>query len=195
MYQLRKKADKLAEEGKPDEARRCVEEVKALQRQRSELPYGDPLDPNYRRLNYVRYADDFLVGIIGAKADAEQVMQRIKTFLDRELKLEASPEKSTLSKATNGTRFLGYEVRTSGTATKEHRVNLNGQRVKSRITSDAVRLNVPKDRLFTFADRCGYGNLDTLKAKHRKYLIDSSDFEMVLAYNAEMRGLQACATR
>ena len=35
-------------------------EARALLKQRRTLPYGDPLDPAYRRLVYVRYADDFL---------------------------------------------------------------------------------------------------------------------------------------
>jgi len=37
-----------------------AEEVKALEKQRRELPSVDPQDPEYRRLRYIRYADDFL---------------------------------------------------------------------------------------------------------------------------------------
>jgi hypothetical protein len=28
----------------------------------------DPMDPNFKRLRYCRYADDFMIGIIGSKA-------------------------------------------------------------------------------------------------------------------------------
>ena len=42
---------------------------------------GDEMDMNYRKLKYVRYADDFLIGIIGSKQDAIIIKEDIKNFL------------------------------------------------------------------------------------------------------------------
>src|SRR5207237_4081966 len=44
-------------------------------------PSKDPMDPGYRRLRYVRYADDVLLGFTGPKAEAEQIKARLATFL------------------------------------------------------------------------------------------------------------------
>ena len=41
----------------------------------------DPQDPAYRRLKYVRYADDFLIGFIGPRSEAEEIKERIGKFL------------------------------------------------------------------------------------------------------------------
>ena len=49
-----------------------------------------PLDANYKRIQYTRYADDFLIGVIGSKEDAEQVKRDVKAFLQDALKLEMS---------------------------------------------------------------------------------------------------------
>lgn len=50
-------------------------------------PSREPMDPNYRRVLYVRYADDFLIGVIGNKADAEQIKTAVSEFLKQELNL------------------------------------------------------------------------------------------------------------
>jgi hypothetical protein len=43
------------------------------------------MDPNYIRVKYVRYADDFLIAIIGSKDLAMQIREEIKRFLSTEL--------------------------------------------------------------------------------------------------------------
>ncbi|MCD9881005.1 reverse transcriptase/maturase family protein [Streptomyces sp. NR30] len=45
-------------------------EVRSLYRRLHSLPSQDPNDPNYRRLRYVRYCDDTLLGFVGPKAEA-----------------------------------------------------------------------------------------------------------------------------
>ena len=48
------------------------------------------MDGNFKRLKYVRYADDFLIGIIGSKEDAVKIKDDIKRFLADRLALELS---------------------------------------------------------------------------------------------------------
>jgi RNA-directed DNA polymerase len=115
-------------------------------------------------------------------------MRHVAGFLRTALNLEASPEKSRVSKASDGTVFLGYEVRTV-TGGRVRRTRLGRRVVRSRDAADRVRLRVPRDRLVRFNRRKGYGDLGRLKALHRRHLLDSSMLEIVLAYNAEMRGL------
>ena len=51
-----------------------------------------PLDDSYKRVQYVRYADDFILGVIGSKADAEQIKQNVVQFLKDVLDNEKSEQ-------------------------------------------------------------------------------------------------------
>ena len=76
-----------------------------------QLPSRVTHDPGYRRLRYVRYADDFVLGFIGSKAEAEQIKESLETFLSNTLKLELSGEKTLITHATSqAAKFLGYEL-------------------------------------------------------------------------------------
>src|SRR6266480_6012192 len=76
-----------------------------------QLPSKDPQDSNYRRLRYCRYADDFALGFIGPKEEAEAIKQQLATFLREELKLSLSGEKTLITHArSSAAKFLGYEV-------------------------------------------------------------------------------------
>ena len=49
------------------------EEAKRLRKQIQAMPSRDPQDPNYRRLRYIRYADDWLLGFCGPRSEAEEI--------------------------------------------------------------------------------------------------------------------------
>lgn len=85
--------------------------LKPLRRALRSLTSQDPYDPGYRRLRYIRYADDFILGFDGPKAEAENIKERLKEFLHDNLKLELSPEKTLITHAnTEKARFLGYDL-------------------------------------------------------------------------------------
>src|SRR5579859_5986424 len=90
--------------------------VRSLRRKLRSLPTQDPRDPGYRRLRYVRYADDTLLGFTGPKAEAEEIKRRLTQFLQDELKLELNQTKTLITHArTQRARFLGYEITTQHT--------------------------------------------------------------------------------
>lgn len=86
------------------------EEEKKYRQQARSLPSADPFDPDFRRLKYVRYADDFLLGFIGPKEEAEAIKKEIGEFILKELLLQMSPEKTLITNARDGAHFLGYVV-------------------------------------------------------------------------------------
>jgi group II intron reverse transcriptase/maturase len=108
-----------------------------LLRQMRALPYGDPMDPGYRRLSYCRYADDHLLGFIGPKAEAEQIKQQLATFLRETLKLELNDSKTLITHArTSAARFLGYDITVQHSSTKIS----NGRRSASGVIALRVLL-------------------------------------------------------
>jgi len=76
--------------------------VRALRKRRRSLPSRDPHDPDFRRLKYVRYADDHLLGFTGPRAEAEEIKQRLAVFLREDLALELSPDKTLITHARTG---------------------------------------------------------------------------------------------
>ncbi len=163
---LRSRSKKAKARGDLDAAR----EWAVLSRQQ---PSQNPTDPNYRRLRYVRYADDFLLGFIGTRAEAEAIKRRVKTWLTENLKLELSEEKTLITHATEDrAKFLGYEI---GIMKSESRPSVNG----------AIELRIPEAKLLEIENRYKRGS----KAHHRAELVNDSDFDIVAKYGAEFRGL------
>ena len=110
------------------------ERAPALRREAQHHPSLDPNDPEYRRLKYVRYADDFLLGRIGPMTEAQEIKERIATFLRTELQLTLSAEKTLITHANTGkARFLGYEIGIMESQTKF-------DRLKRRVVNGKVGL-------------------------------------------------------
>jgi len=156
--------------------------------QRKAFSSSDPMDANYRRLVYVRYADDFLIGIIGNRDEAISVMQQVAGFLGDKLHLEIATEKSGVVHASDGVRFLGCDVRTYS-GNRNVRTVRSGRSITARSVSERMQLHVPAEKLRSFCQRKGYGIYDAHASTHRNSLIHLSEAEIVQTYNAEMRGL------
>ena len=116
--------------------------VAVLRQHLRTLPYGDTHDPDYRRLRYIRYADDFLLGFAGPKDETDEIKVRLGRFLRDNLKLELSDAKTLVTHGrTQAARFLGYEVVVQQSATK---LDANGLRsvnghIGLRVPSDVIR--------------------------------------------------------
>ena len=62
-------------------------------------------------VKYVRYADDFIIGINGSKEECQDIKQQIAEFMSSELHMELSAEKTLITHSSKNARFLGYDVR------------------------------------------------------------------------------------
>lgn len=146
--------------------------AKALLMLRNKLPSRDPKDEGYRRLVYVRYADDFMMGIIGPKQEARQVKAKVGAFLQK-MKLTLSTTKTKITHATKGrARFLGYDIH-------KH----NGKH-PHRHLSGRIQLSVPKDRIAHLMRRY----MRQGKLSHRRELSHGSIPEIIRHYDSELRG-------
>jgi group II intron reverse transcriptase/maturase len=163
------------------------EKAADLRNQAQKLPTQDANDPTYRRLKYVRYADDFLLGFNGPRSAAEEIKWRLGTFLHEELKLELSQTKTLITHARTGAaRFLGYEVtirQVDERRTVRH--NREGLRTKCRAVNGQIGLQVPKDVSEDHCRSCRKGR----KAIHRAESINESDFSITTRYQSKYRGI------
>ena len=116
-------------------------EAKELRKQLQRLPSRKTHDEHYRRLRSIRYADDWLLGFAGPRAEAEEITQKLKECLRDHLKLERAEEKTLITHAsTQAARFLGYELVTLQADDKHDR---NGR----RCIKASVALRLPLDVL------------------------------------------------
>jgi hypothetical protein len=157
-------------------------ELRKLRQQLHRLPSGDPKDPGYRRLRYVRYADDHLLGFIGPRTEAEEIKQRLTQFLNDGLKLELSEDKTLITHArTSAARFLGYEIATQHADRKV----TTGKRAVKRATNGKIRLRVPREVIKSkSAPYMRFG-----KPESRRSMLQFDDHQIVSTYGAEYRGL------
>lgn len=151
-----------------------------------------PIDTNYKPIQYTRYADDFLVGVIGSKEDAETIKSDIKKFLEETLKLEMSDEKTKITHTGDRARFLGYDVTVSRDQTLKKTVNGKVQRTQSGV----VKLYVPREKWVNklieykaIKIKINENGKERFVALHRGKLVNQSDIEILARYNAEVRGL------
>jgi hypothetical protein len=62
-------------------------------------------------MKYVRYADDFLIGIIGNKVDCMKLKEKIHAYLHNELKLDLNLDKTAITHARKSkAHFLGADI-------------------------------------------------------------------------------------
>jgi Type II intron maturase/Reverse transcriptase (RNA-dependent DNA polymerase) len=152
--------------------------ARALQKQQRSIPTTDLHDPAYRRLRYVRYADDILLGFTGPKAEAEEIKRRLAQFLREDLKLELSETKTLITHArTSAARFLGYEI-TVG----HDNQRLTGGR---RTANGPVQLHVPAD---VIKAKCAQ-HTQRGKPERRTGLMNEQDHAIISRYGAEYRGI------
>jgi group II intron reverse transcriptase/maturase len=161
--------------------------IKSLLQRRRQLPSYDPRDPDYRRLRYTRYADDFLFGFVGTRQEAEEIKRLIKEWLGTHLHLTLSEEKTLITHAsTQKARFLGYNITTFKDDTRISAfTNSFGTRVKIRSVNEVVGLYVPHDVIVT---KCANYERNG-KPIHRSILLEDSDYDIVTRYQQEYRGI------
>ena len=152
--------------------------VRKLRKRMRSMPSRDMRDPGYRRLRYVRYADDTLLGFAGPKAEAERIKARLAQFLRDDLKLKLSREKTLITHARTGAaHFLGYEI----TVQRNDR-KLTGKR---RIVNGQVALRVPAA---VIKAKCS-PYLTRGQPAHQPHLMNADDHTIVSIYGARYRGI------
>ena len=166
--------------------------LRIMRRKLWKVDSKDPMDSNFKRLYYVRYVDDFVVGIIGSRKDTIIVQDKIRTFLKDSLKLTLSEKKTSVTNFSKvPIKFLSTYIK--GTWETEKRIQTivkNGIRYKVRITG-RVGLHAPIKDLFEKATLNGF-----FKKKHGKFiptkvgwLINLDHADIIRYFNSVIRGI------
>ena len=162
--------------------------LKQIHRAKVELRKTPCKDRSDKKLVYVRYADDFIIGINGSKEDAERIKRELTAFTAEKLKLELSDEKTKITHSSEVAHFLGYDI--SVRRCSRTKKSKNG--VVKRTLNYVVDLSVPFKKIekFLFDKGIVIQKKDgTLFPCHRDTLLGTTDLEIVDTFNAETRGI------
>ena len=170
-----------------------VREFKESRREKIAQNYNDPFDESFKKIQYNRYADDFVIGVIGSKEDAKKIKEDVKDFLSQKLHLEMSEEKTKITHSSEKVRYLGYDFKV-----------IRSKNVKRTKTGDLknpwygkVFLYVPKEKWMAKAmereavevKRDEVTGREVWRPMPRKELMNLNDAEIVARFNSEIRGL------
>lgn len=187
IWYRRKKLEENWGNMSDDEKLVLKSEMSSLAKERKKLSSVDEMDSPFKRMTYVRYADDFVIGIIGSKEDALRTKQELSAFLETELKLELSEEKTLVTNSKKLIRFLGYDI---GVDHGGDSITYSTGVVKRHLTGKPM-LYLPHDCMKDFLIKNDYMTVDqdgTWKPTHRKYLVNHDLIEIISTYNSEIRG-------
>lgn len=164
-----------------------IAEAKTYRKQMQKLPSLDPTDPNFRRLRYVRYADDFLLGYIGTREEAEKIKAELEDYLGT-IGLELSKEKTLITHArTEKARFLGYNIQTLKQdqihGVPQGLINENGR--NRRKINGRIGLTIPDEVMREKEER--YAKQGKGVARH--LLAQEHEYSIVMQFQAEFRGI------
>jgi len=175
---------KVAEQSERDS---LIKEYEVLTAKLLKTPYKSQTD---KKIKYIRYADDFLIGVNGDKEDCIRIKTQLSRFIAEELKMELSEEKTLITHSNEYARFLGYDVRVRR---NNNTIKQRTDNVKKRTLNNMTELVIPlQDKIMKFlfdnqiVEQRQNGEIRPI---HRKSLLRCTELEIVTTYNAELRGI------
>lgn len=148
-------------------------------------------DPAYKRLLYVRYADDFVILVTGSYQDTLRIRRHVKDYLIKHTGLELNEEKSIISPTTEPFIFLGAKCRRIKNSKKLSRIV--GTNMRKR-TVPRMRVDLPVDVLIQkllaggFIKRNKFG---VTGFTARRDLVNLDHNDIIRFYNSKINGIIA----
>jgi len=174
--------------------RQKTREYERLGVQMRKLPSLDPNDPNFTRIRYVRYADDWVIGIIGSHKLAKEIKERVRQFLKSHLNLTLSDEKTAITNARKDeAKFLGYRITLGRSKVGDQRqtasTNRSRKTFKRRSTGMIIVLRAPMDELIKKLKQKGFCDKNGRPIHKAPWTLLDED-QIVNLYSSINRGLQ-----
>jgi len=190
QLEIRKAKRRLDKATDDEQKQNILQQVKTLEKQRATIPSKVAMDNSFKRLRYERYADDFLIGVIGSKDDCRNIKQDIKDFLHEKLGLSLSEEKTLITHAESPAKFLGYEI----TVRSTNQTSRGKDGIPTRYYNAKIVLKIPPDAIKKKLLEYGalkivvHNGAEVWKPCARVVLKNNDDLEILSRYNAEIRG-------
>lgn len=183
LEKIRKKIDSAV----GTQRQELICQMKDLRKKLLKTPCKSQTD---KKIKYIRYADDFLIGVNGSKEDCKSIKQKLSEFISNTLKMQLSDEKTLITHSNIKARFLGYDVRV-------RRKNKTIKKLKmakctKRTLNNMTELTVPfQDKIMRFMFDKGIirQKNGVIKPWHRSSMLNCTELEIVTAYNSELRGI------
>ena len=166
-------------------------QLKEAEENTRKVPASMDMDADYKRLKYIRYADDFLIGVVGSKADCEKMKEDFTHFMREKLKLELSDEKTLITNAHDSAKFLGYEISVRKSEVKRY----NNLGYFKRVFNGQVVLTLPLATIQKKLLELKALEIRNVNGKEvwwtmpRDYLNNDKPEDICARYTAEIRGL------
>ena len=143
-------------------------------------------DRNYIKLHYVRYADDFIMGLSGPKVYCKQIIEECRIFLFEQLKITLNIEKTRITHSQlDSAKFLGYRVYKTKLSKMKISYNLKGKLI--RRTTNTV-LDGPIDQIVESLKQRGYVNKKGSPTKNGRF-INHTLYHVVEHYKMVEKGI------
>jgi group II intron reverse transcriptase/maturase len=185
MVRAKRKLEKAIETGDFVERNILRNEIATLRKKLLKTPCKSQTD---KKISYVRYADDFLIGVNGDREDCQWIKSTLSEFIGSTLKMELSEEKTLITHSNQFARFLGYDVRVRRCGV----VKPNGRGTTQRTLSNHTELAIPlhdKINTFLFENKIIQQKDGKFIPVKRDGLLRLTDLEIVSSYDAELRGI------
>lgn len=181
----------------PEKAKTLLQEIKTIEKERAKHP-SKLTNPLACQIWYVRYADDFIIGVRGTETQAKDIWAYAKNFLEETLKLETSAEKTLITNIKNDrANFLGAQIRiwTSRTHDSKHTIRKYKEvKRKVRVSTGRVILLAPLKKLVQkLADQgiCKIRNFEKrdIIPQRKTAWVNLETYEIVKKYNQVWKGI------
>jgi group II intron reverse transcriptase/maturase len=168
-----------------------MHEVRRLTKEMKKIPSKEPMDENYKKLIYVRYADDWVIGIVGSKDLAKTIREQISAFTLKHLKLTLSPEKTHISHLANeGANFLGFEIKCGQAGTYSGRsITKDLYGGSKRTVGWQPRLFIPMNNIVKRLAQNNFCTSNGLALKKKGWIVYDDDV-IIARYNSVLHGLR-----
>lgn len=169
----------------PEERRLALEKLRGI-------PRNDMKDPNYRRIMYVRYADDFVVLLAGPKEEAMIIKEEIKEFLKIYIGLELNDQKTLVTNVKEGFEFLGAKitkVKPTDFVSKYHTTERKQVTMRPNVRA---RVNAPTKKLLDKLIKVGIARITSrgeIVGNPMTSLVNLDHATIIQYYNSKMYGV------
>ena len=181
LVRIKRHLDKATDSEKPE----LLKRKKEVRAKMLKTPSKSQTD---KKLKYVRYADDFLIGVNGSREGCQLLKSKLTEFIGETLKMELSEEKTLITHSNQYARFLGYDVRVR----RSGKIKPAGSTGTKRTMSGKLELNIPLDdkiMKFLFSRNIIRQIKGEIELHHRNALLRCTDLEIISTYNSELRGI------